>query len=306
MRCSGRSAFFRARRAVLTTWTSALPSGHAEPRKSKVNVRTHIQIYAALFLCIWYRLPWGGVSLACFVLSTDSTTVGERQSLKKAWGDQCDLLVFVDRNLPGMNVTWEEAYQKISTKSHQAWSLMHTKYGTKFDFFMKADLDTYVITKNLRAYLRSFNPREPYYIGKQFVHPEFGPFVAGASIVLSRRTLASFYESAQTGIKNCSEKQFTVMGAAEDVAMGVCLQSLGIYPHNTRNELNEERFMVFDVDYMYDNSSGIRSQQWYKRFSFNPSFGKCCCSADAIAFHKVNSEDMQRKLKYANGRWSWA
>ena len=232
--------------------------------------------------------------------------MSEKLSLKRAWGSHCDLLVFADRNAPGMNVSWEESYDKISRKSHQAWSLMHTKYGAKFDFFMKADLDTYIITKNLHAYIRLFNPGEPYYIGKQFVHPEFGPFVAGAAVILSRRALSSFYAAAQTGVENCSEKQFSSFASAEDLAMGVCLQSLGIYPHNTRNEVNEERFMVFNVDYMYDSSSGISSQQWYKRFSFNPSFGNSCCSSEAIAFHKISPENMQHILKYANGRWNWA
>ena len=245
-------------------------------------------------------------SLLCFIPCARSTDTRKKDVIKETWGGFCDLLLFIDEDTPGMNITWEENYHLISKKSHQVWLTVYHTYGKSYDFFMKADFDTYILGRNLREYLNNFNPREPHYIGKQLVHPQYGPFVAGASAILSQSAVASFQKATYRRVEECSEEFFEKLGSQDDLALGVCLQRIGIYPHNTRNEANEERFMIFDVEYMYDDmTSGISSQQWYKNMSFNPSFGISCCSKDAVCFHQVNIDDMFRKLDYVNGRWQW-
>ena len=272
--------------------------------------RARLVLAVLIGMVVYHRvavsLPSTKSSLLCFVMSLRSTEQAAKASIEQNWGAHCDLLVFVDEDTVGMRIDWKENYHAISRKSHQAWSLIHRNYGERFDFFMKADFDTYILMENMFKYLTLFDHRQSYYIGKQLLHPKFGPFNAGAAVVLSQAALSMFHAAIQRRVEACSEEYFTTFGGQDDLALGVCLQTLGIYPHNSRTLANEERFMVFNVEYMYDEvSSGVTSQQWYKNMSFNPTFGRGCCSEDAIAFHQVTQVDLFRPLKYENERWTW-
>tara|TARA_B110000003_G_scaffold223713_1_gene224160 strand:- start:5143 stop:5874 length:732 start_codon:yes stop_codon:yes gene_type:complete len=240
-------------------------------------------------------------------MSTRSSERAAKKSIEQTWGARCDLLLFIDQDTEGMRIDWDDNYGALARKSHQVWTLIHRKYGEQFDFFMKADFDTYILMENMIKYLGSFDHRQPYYLGKQLLHPKFGPFVAGAAVVMSQAALSMLYAATSRDSESCSEEYFATFGGQDDLALGVCLQTIGIYPQNSRTLANEERFMVFDVDYMYDTtSSGVTSQQWYMNMSFNTVFGRGCCSEDAIVFHMVARADLYRVLKYKNGRWSWA
>jgi len=249
-------------------------------------------------------------TVACFVLQGDSREeFSKSEAIKNTWGGYCHRLEFIDRNTMGIDVTWNEGYPSLSMKSFRAWEYMFQKYveidavSNPVDFVLKADTDTYILSDNLHKYLRRLDSKLPYYIGKQFVNQEGTPFVAGTAIVLSKASLTLFMLASRETGHGCASSTFT-SEVAEDVALAKCLQSLGIYPHDTRDEDGAERFMVFNPNSLRLASSPF--PEWYTNFTFNDVQGPGCCSSEAIAFHMVSSDELLCQVPvFDEGEWSW-
>ena len=60
----------------------------------------------------------------------------------------------------GRGVLWE--------KTRQAILYAYTNLLADYDFFMKADDDSYVIVENLRFILSKYSPDEPFLMGRRF------------------------------------------------------------------------------------------------------------------------------------------
>lgn len=249
------------------------------------------------------------LSVACFILRTTSPRDEQRsQLILSTWGTECDHLEFIDSNTRNIKVDWKEGNPTLAHKSRRAWMYMHWKYGRSSqrapDFFVKADLDTYFVSKNFRTYLAQFSPEEKHYIGRQFHFEGVFDFVAGAAIILSRASLKYFAQASTNKFSNCTRENYGPP-QYEDVALGKCLLELGILPHNTRDAVGRERFMVFDPIDMYDESFGRKHDFWYPAYSYNPTFNQNCCSPDAVAFHRIHPENWGHKLRYIDGYWVW-
>lgn len=249
--------------------------------------------------------------VACWVLRANTPEGLERSlAISRGWGKSCDYLEFVDNTTSGIEVNWVEKYQDISAKSYQAWRFMYDKYintsrtGTaSVDFVLKADTDTYIIWENALQFLRRFDSTLPYYIGRQFVDPHKGAFVAGTAVILSKEALQIFQEITRVGLGACSRKNFVSHKQAEDVALAHCLKEVGIYPQNTRDTSGAERFMVLNPREMYNTHA---LPQWYIDLSFNKQTGADCCSTEAIAFHYISTDELaQKMLVLKEGVWSW-
>ena len=253
-----------------------------------------------------YVSPHSSRRIACFVLRTNSEEDALRSDVvTKAWqGTPCHWLEFIDQNTVGIIADWQEGYDFLAQKSFRAWELMFSKYSKlQVDFIMKLDLDTYIIADNLDKYIERFDPDEPHYIGRQLVDTG-KEFVAGAAIILSRATLHHFMNATRRPSSACSRHRFASIGA-EDLALGICLKELGIYPHNTRDVLGRERFMIFNPSEMKHRPKHSKDD-WYQEFAFNSEYGLGCCSSEAITFHRVGIQDMSKRIRYTSrGQWQF-
>lgn len=112
-------------------------------------------------------------------------------------------------------------------------------------FHMKADDDTFVVLENLRYFLSSYNSSEPIYFGCKFKpYVKQGYMSGGAGYVLSKEALKRFVEKgiAPAHPARCLDKSD---GGAEDVDMGMCLETLGVSAGDSRDSLGRGRFFPF-------------------------------------------------------------
>ena len=122
----------------------------------------------------------------------------------------------------------------------KAFDYVHKHHLEEYDWFMKADDDTYVVMENLRYMLSTENPEEPIYFGhhlKKIVKQ--GYFSGGGGYVLSKEALRRF---GKRNSSLCRED-----GGAEDAEFGICMEKLGVKIGDSRDVLNRTRFHCFDT-----------------------------------------------------------
>ena len=56
----------------------------------------------------------------------------------------------------------------LTNKIFASMKHMYDHYLDDYDWFMKADTDTYVIVENLRYLLSAYKPSQPMYFGQHF------------------------------------------------------------------------------------------------------------------------------------------
>lgn len=95
--------------------------------------------------------------------------------IKQTWGRNCDKLIFAstltDMNLGtiGFNVT--DSHDYIWTKQTMMMQYVYKNYWHHYDWFYKADDDTFAILENLRYTLAGYSTNDPIFIGYKFHTP---------------------------------------------------------------------------------------------------------------------------------------
>lgn len=280
---------------------------HVPPRPARFHDKSEQAKADRLFLAT----TGDAHQVVCWVLRSNSTEDHlKSEAIRRGWGQHCNHLEFIDRKTPGILADWDEGYGNIAAKSFRAWQFIYAKYvcgpqstgSSAIDFAMKADTDTYILGNNLRQYLGRFDPDLPHYIGKQLVHADGYPMVAGTSIILSRAALMLFAKSSQQSSGRCTRDGW--YPDAEDVALALCLRQLGLYPQDTRDINGAERFMVLNPDAMAESAAPL--PDWYLQMSINKKRGKSCCSPNAIAFHYATLKQLTHEEPvHADGEWIW-
>ncbi|KAL7525118.1 hypothetical protein ACHAWF_002885, partial [Thalassiosira exigua] len=239
--------------------------------------------------------------------------------IAESWGADCDGLVFlgwkanvtiassVPRAVHAQIVTrGEDTHDAVGRKEFRTWRYLYERFGDEYDFFLKADTDTFVLVDHYRTFVERLDPDVPHYFGKQLTmyRDRTRHFVAGSSVSLSRAALARFGRAAAgeatdkdgRPFEECAEPHWKGRGHAGDVALSDCLWELGIYSMNTRDEQNRERFMNISPGTFAEGNGQIRGW-WYEDMSFNVEGGAGCCAPDAIAWHPVNPDGFDRDRK---------
>ena len=89
------------------------------------------------------------------------------------WGKRCNKLIFFTKNevagypTVGLN-TSENGNYDLTNKIFKSFQYLYEYELDKFDWFLKADTDTYIIVENVRYMLSGYNPSEPIYFGQHF------------------------------------------------------------------------------------------------------------------------------------------
>ncbi|KAL8620241.1 hypothetical protein ACOMHN_061432 [Nucella lapillus] len=228
------------------------------------------------------------VKILCFV--TTMTSSEERAvAVNVTWLKRCTRHVFVSSNLLKVFNGGEvlvlpnvpEGRDHLTAKTFTTLAHFYKHELNNFDWFVKADDDTYMIVENLRLLLSHYSPDDPVYLGHHFRTQSWktgnGYMSGGASYVLSRQALRIMGEKGlpqNGGICRPQEPD-------EDVEVGKCLHALGVKPHRTIDVYGRETFhpdSLLNTYLTYSESA----------YSVHPiQGGPDCCSQLTITFHHL-------------------
>uniref|UniRef100_A0A914XKZ0 N-acetylgalactosaminide beta-1,3-galactosyltransferase n=1 Tax=Plectus sambesii TaxID=2011161 RepID=A0A914XKZ0_9BILA len=152
-----------------------------------------------------------------------------------------------DESLPSINLNISEGRNFLWGKTKAAFKYLYDRHLNDYDWFMKADDDTYVIVENLRFMLLAHQPTEPIYFGCRFKFESVvqqGYMSGGAGYVLSREALRRFVEVALPNSTLCSSTH----NGAEDLEMGKCLEQVGVFTGDSRDSKGRHRMLPFSPE----------------------------------------------------------
>ncbi|RCN50190.1 hypothetical protein ANCCAN_03795 [Ancylostoma caninum] len=135
------------------------------------------------------------VKVFCWVATHRVSHKTKARAISVTWGQQCNRIVFVsnatDDELPIIVVKLNESRSELWSKTREAFSWAYNNVLDDYDWFLKADDDTYMHMENLRALLNEYSPDDALAIGHQFKsqgdYPDYHS--GGAGYVLSRESV---------------------------------------------------------------------------------------------------------------------
>ncbi|XP_035169474.1 glycoprotein-N-acetylgalactosamine 3-beta-galactosyltransferase 1-B-like, partial [Oxyura jamaicensis] len=183
------------------------------------------------------------VRILCWVMTAPGSLATKARHVRATWARHCDLALFMssrpDPDFPAVGLPVGEGRQQLYWKTIRAFQYVHRHHLGRADWFLKADDDTFVVVANLRWLLAAHSPERPVYFGKRF-----RPFVrqgymsGGAGYVLSREALRRF-------VAAFASRACTHSSAVEDLALGQCMEKLGVEAGDSRDTRGRETFHPF-------------------------------------------------------------
>nr|CAH8832174.1 unnamed protein product [Trichobilharzia regenti] len=178
------------------------------------------------------------VRLLCYINTIPKTHKTKAMHVKNSWAKRCTKYLFMssksDDELPTvkLNLSYPESRKHLWSKMRAILRYVY-QYRNDYDYFLKADDDTFVVIENLRSVLSRQNPNDPFMMGYNFPYiTKNGYFSGGAGYVLSREALKRIVEQAIDKHPNCPKYDED----KEDVKMSMCGQPVGVKLYHMREK----------------------------------------------------------------------
>ncbi|CAH1789084.1 unnamed protein product [Owenia fusiformis] len=236
----------------------------------------------------------------CWVLTTPGHLPTRATAVRNTWLRRCDGAMFVttdynDPNFPVMALNITEGRQHLSNKSFAAFKYLYNHHLQDFDWFLKADDDTYVIIENLKHFLKGFNPSDPLYFGHHFggkrkIPVKQGYASGGAGYVLSQEALRRMQEIGTNDAKYQCRKNT----GYEDADIGICLEKLNVTLGVSRDNNNQMTFHSFHLLKELNKRPTQESIYQYvnRNIKIGNQKGERILSSSTISFHYVDPGTM--------------
>lgn len=242
------------------------------------------------------------LKLLCMVLTTaQGSHLTKTLAIEKTWGSRCDRLIFLIKGDKTQEIKVsetesileiqlpEESRSQLWVKIRAAMEFIYNRYLDKYDWFYKADDDTYLLVDRLKKFLATeSDSSEAIYFGFRFkTYVKQGYMSGGSGYALSRQSLKLLVEDGiQKNLSACSLEQDEV----EDLNIGSCLEKVKVQAGDTRDSKGRPRFIVYPPDhFLQGNEVGWLENYTYYNVKWS---GKDCCSDDPIAFHYIKPKRM--------------
>ncbi|KAH9088126.1 hypothetical protein LEN26_019644 [Aphanomyces euteiches] len=285
------------------------------------------------------------VKILCWV-NTYQANHDRARSIKATWGKRCDKIVFMsnveDDSVPTVRIVAPPTHLHLWQKHRAIVRLLWREYGNDYDWIFKCDDDTYVIVDNLRHYLASFadrNTSEPMLLGHRMTlqwwemqrslewiygsdlentmeKEKYKAFTLTKTATMPHGGLyytpggggyafnAAYLETLVKHLDDpfCLPDEIV----PDDWAISFCMRFLNVLPHDTRDELQRERFHQYAPDRIfhephdpeaYDHNvypSIYYENNWFSdHYGIGWQNGTLCCAPDSISFHYIKPPNME-------------
>lgn len=126
------------------------------------------------------------IRILCMVNTHPDNHYKKAVHVKETWGRHCDKLIFGSTltdeklNAIGFNITNSHSY--VWGKQKRMFQYIYNNFYSEYDWFYKADDDTYANIENLRFLLSSYSTEDPIFFGHKFntSSHKYGYFSGGA------------------------------------------------------------------------------------------------------------------------------
>ena len=157
-----------------------------------------------------------------------------------------------DPSMPFVYLNLTDIYERVTEKHLATIKYVSDNIIEEFDWFLYANDDTYVIMENLRYFLADKCADEKTLYGKIMKYNREGGemyrsgdnskgFIQGGSGWLaSRESIRLFANTLQKIPKFCVMRK----GQWEDQEISNCYRKIDVYPGETRDSENKERFLM--------------------------------------------------------------
>ncbi|XP_055710130.1 glycoprotein-N-acetylgalactosamine 3-beta-galactosyltransferase 1-like isoform X1 [Phlebotomus papatasi] len=233
------------------------------------------------------------VRVLCWVMTNPANHKKKALHVKRTWASRCNKMLFMsskeDTELGSVALPVGEGRNNLWAKTKEAFKYVYKNHFNDYDWFMKADDDTYVIVENLRFMLYKYSPEQPIYFGCKFKPiVKQGYMSGGAGYVLSREALRRFVTQAIPDKEKCRQDG----RGAEDAEIGKCLEKVNVTAGDSRDAEGRGRFFPFVPEH-HLIPNHVDKDFWYWKYIYYPTDeGLDCCSDNAISFHYVSPNEM--------------
>lgn len=134
-----------------------------------------------------------------------------------------------------------ENYSLLTDKVFRTLKYVYKAYGN-YDWYLKADDDTFIFMDHLRLFLKDKNPRDPINFGHNWnAQVEQGYESGGAGYILSNEALKRIGSVLNDNYSFCQNT------GTEDIDVARCLRKLKVYPINTIDDDKRPRFHAYSI-----------------------------------------------------------
>ncbi|KAH9519708.1 Glycoprotein-N-acetylgalactosamine 3-beta-galactosyltransferase 1 [Bulinus truncatus] len=227
--------------------------------------------------------------ILCWVLTEQNYLDTRAASVRDTWSRRCDKFLFfsskTNTSFPTIGLDVPTGRGHLTTKVLLAFTFCYKNYGKEFDWFLKADDDTYVIVENLRLLVKSRDPGAAVYFGYRFKpYTPQGYMSGGAGYLLSQESLRKLV------IEGLLEHRCERFWGMEDLDIGRCLHSIGVKAVDSLDGAGMERFHPLSLD-AYFGSYDL--PKWTYKYAYHPAQRHfACCSNNTISFHYMKPHQM--------------
>ncbi|KAL7061529.1 hypothetical protein AAHC03_01469 [Spirometra sp. Aus1] len=237
--------------------------------------------------------PISNPRILCYINTVPATYFTKALHVKRTWACRCTKVLFfssqTEPTIPviDLNLTKPESRMHLWSKMRKIVRYVY-QFRNDYDYFYKADDDTYMFAENLAHELSRRNPDEPFMMGRRFRRfQRNGYFSGGAGYVLSRGALKLLVEKAIDIHPTCP----TYDEDKEDVKMSVCGVAVGVKLYDAIDNLSRNKF-----HWLSPESAFVRTR-WLSRIASSVTdkslrLWRIPTSLRHISFHYVRPETM--------------
>eukprot|EP00055_Hartaetosiga_balthica_P005390 m.15713 g.15713 ORF g.15713 m.15713 type:complete len:771 (-) comp4514_c0_seq1:214-2526(-) len=227
--------------------------------------------------------------IACWVMTNPKNHKTKAVAINATWGQDCDLLLFMTtKHQAGLNTVVlslgeQEDRHFLWRKSIMSWGYMYTHLLKDYGWFIRADDDSFLNMDNLRDMLKDYNATDKHFFGRRLHIDEDDFYSGGPGTIVSQGALQAFGDAMKEDILEIIPSHDTF---ADDAEIAVAFKKLEIFPEDTRDEHQLERFSTLSLaDERSTYRSNFNDDFWYFDYSFYPPKE----GADGISRHWIGS-----------------